>query len=49
MCGPSGFETSRAGNAGLMDIAALTISLIAIGIAIVVAWREFGGSRGNRR
>jgi hypothetical protein len=32
-----------------MDIAALTISLIAIGIAVVIAWRAFGGSRDNRR
>ena len=28
-----------------MDIAAPTISLIAIGIAIVIAWREFGGAQ----
>jgi hypothetical protein len=31
-----------------MDAAALTISIIAIVIALVIAWREFEGSRGRR-
>jgi hypothetical protein len=31
-----------------MDVAALTISIIAILIALVIAWREFGGGRDGR-
>jgi hypothetical protein len=31
-----------------MDTAALTISIIAILIVLVLAWREFGGSRDRR-
>jgi hypothetical protein len=31
-----------------MDAAALTVSIIAILIALVLAWREFGGGRDRR-